>query len=334
MFETTEASWGIRETWVQKHKIIDRPLECKAAKGPEPEQKKSSALSIFDALEEHPSIDKDDPIPVQSSKSFESFGRGAKKKYEHDSDKQQPEHKKCIQCCRPVCRLPISKLERKMTVAVQMFCNVDKGNQSKGNNKDGFKQDLLDGMWFLALHGKPCQKKIRGDSVLEENAAAQETLLFLHIAFVWGGLRFFYPCVNVCDVFLNDGSDEKATGWPLPSHVFVKAQCTFLDYYEWLGLMDLDSQWSVQVFELIGTEQPCADFCAASVQAQKHSQLPEHIVWHGPSDYSSFSRGGPGDQPGRKDAILCKLMDLRLGTAFSDVLCPPASELGPGCLTV
>ena len=317
MFETTEASWGIREAWVQKHKIIDRPVECKAAKGPEPEQKKNSALSIFDALAEPPSIHKDDAIPVQSSKSS---GRGAKKKCEYDKEKQQPEeHRKCIQCCRPVCRLPISKLERKMTLAVQMFCNVEKGDQSKGTNKGkgGFKQDLLDGMWFLALHGKPRQKKIRRDFVLEENAAAEETLLFLHVAFVWGGLRFFFPCVNVCDVFLNDGADEKATRWPLPSHVFVKAQCTFLDYYEWLGLMDLDRQWSVQVFELIGTEQPCADFCAASVQAQKHSRLPEHIVWHGPSDYSSFSRGGPGDQqPGRKDAILCKLMDLRLGTAF------------------
>ena len=294
-------------------------------------------LSIFDLDDHHQNHD-GPPAEVTSKVQAASFPeallaqaqavlnaadtKAANKKKE----KEWAKHKKCRQIGLPVCRLPIEKFRQKLTVAVRSICQV-KTKQGEGHaykfSEKGFKDRLMDGYWCFAFFGRKVQTKLvkkllklrksnsepKDEGIPGKSEPSETLILYLHVSLVLGGLSQFFPVFHLCKAKSsssdssspapgNQGQGAPAAANPFPEAVTLVAEGKFFDYYEGLQLMDVDWEWTLQIYELEHSSRRIPDFIPGIIEAKKI--LPPYVVWKGLSSYKRGRRPGNTD-PGPSD---------------------------------
>ena len=248
-------------TWEEGHTIISKDLQPQQSENPP--QRPRSAACLFDDCEPREALVIDDGHQRTSSKKQ----KNKKKKDPHDKCRRHG-----VAVCQPKFAFA-QKMKTKVTAGIKAMCDVYK--------KDA-KDKLLNGFWCVALGGKKTQQS------LLEPVELPDRILFFHISLVWGGFQQFSPTVLEMMYLSPDGGP---LAWPPPDSVRLASTGRFLNYTEWLSLLDVRMQWSLLVYEVESSAGLVPYFSCADIHVSK-LQVPLYVVWNGPSDLVKMKKAG------------------------------------------
>ena len=158
------------------------------------------------------------------------------------------------------------------------------------------KQNLMNGFWILAFHGKVC-----GAAADPEFELA--VTHYLRVAFVSGGLKQFFPVVSTLKLLRTWGEHVcpgEDDAWA-PEVLHLESQDEFLDYNELCFFLGADREWAIQVYELqANCHLDNGSFCASRITAVR-AHTPPCIAWRGIEAYNASRRRPAGSKrPGSR----------------------------------
>ncbi|CAK9031890.1 unnamed protein product, partial [Durusdinium trenchii] len=195
----------------------------------------------------------------------------------HHTKPPPDKHKRCRCAGVPFCRGWLEPLRKRFAAAIVAMCS----------SRAKLKDKLVNGLLVLHLSGVQTQALLEGKTLSGQSVEAglgiserrpSETM-WLHISFVWGGLKQFFPVFGVLQQPNN--SAEQAG-----SHVDLTFDSKFEDFYELLQKLDVNMQWSAELYELVNCEKVVGNLVPAVCVAQK-TECPPYVAWKGASAYRS-----------------------------------------------
>lgn len=193
-------------------------------------------------------------------------------------------HRKCRCSGVQMCKGLLGKFAQQIAAAVKAICST---------NKELHKDNLLSGFWFLGLRGKETQRKLEhaaksGPSSQDEGLLLRpvgpDEVRFLHISFVLGGLKQFYP------VF---AEFKPTTGVALPEaewagRLELQFCDSFVDLFQLVQMLDINREWFIQAFELKDNDSAVADVVPGLVTVDKLSE--QYCAWRGAASHNISKR--------------------------------------------
>ncbi len=240
----------------------------------------------------------------------------AREKIATSKKKAKEKHSRCRFFGVPFCGGALEeKLRKKISEAVRTLCQAD---SKKINGKDG-REKLLGGHWCFHFSGKAKQRRIEeflsseslgldiddlgpdtedpGIGSSNEKQGEHRMQYWMHVSFVWGGLKQFNPVFGRIEPVELSTADHD---WP--SKIDAKSTGAFLDYFQLLQLLlqNEEMEWSLQVYELVWSTAAIPALVPSLIQLAHRSDLRQCVVWKGASEEKKIkapNRRGPG-RPG------------------------------------